>query len=79
MDYIIRLNNNQISKIDGIENLISLKDLNLSDNQISNVNVLRALKNLNYLYIFGNNLELENYWGEYYGDEVKVFLESLSN
>jgi Leucine-rich repeat (LRR) protein len=45
-----------ISKLDGIENLVNLHCLNLSENRLNNLKKLKSLKSLTFLDIDGNNI-----------------------
>ena len=51
----INLSNNLISNIENISLGVSLKNINLSNNIIKSFEPLRAIKNLNSLYVAGNN------------------------
>ena len=50
------LSNNNISKIEGIENMTNLVTLNLSSNRISKIEGLENLQNLKTLNLNGNNI-----------------------
>ena len=50
------LNNNQITKIEGLNNLVELEYLNLNDNQISKIQGLEKLANLKYLHLKNNQI-----------------------
>ena len=81
------LNNNQITKIEGLENLINLKTLYLDNNQITKIVRLKNLIKLKNLYIYNNKLnkkyliffskffisDIEYYEHEDYEDEKFFF------
>ena len=50
------LSSNQISKIEGLENLVNLNELSLYKNQISKIEGLETLVQLKALYIFANQI-----------------------
>jgi len=55
--YNLSLNYNQISDLEPISSLYSLRILWLSDNQIQNVDPLESLDSLQYLYLSNNYIE----------------------
>jgi len=69
---------NEITKIKGLENLRSLRELCLESNQISVIEGLDNLVNLDFLNIADNPIKGA---GEYYisRDIVKLYLKNLNN
>ena len=48
--------NNDIKTISGLDNLVSLLELNLSKNQIGRLKGLQSLVNLRYLFLSSNSI-----------------------
>ena len=65
--------NNQISALDGIENLVDLKEVYFHGNQIASLLPLQKLTNLHTIYCAYNQINTLDGIGEQHADHLENF------